>query len=61
MGTTSSPNMIFDLSSMIAPVDNLEILAEPIQTEEIDLIVRRMPADKAPRPDGFYGLFLKKC
>jgi hypothetical protein len=61
MGTTSSPIMFFDLPSMIAPVDNLETLAEPIQREEIDLIVRRMSADKAPGPDGFNGLFLKKC
>jgi hypothetical protein len=29
--------------------------------EEIDDIIRKMPPDKAPRHDGFSGVFLKKC
>jgi hypothetical protein len=28
--------------------------------DEIDQIVKSMPPDKAPGPDGFNGLFLKK-
>lgn len=53
--------MLFDLSQLVHPVDDLESLVAPFQTEEIDQIVRRMPSDKAPGPDGFNGLFLKKC
>jgi hypothetical protein len=61
MGTTSSPNMLFDLSSMVTPVEGLDFLVAPFQVDEIDSIVKCMPADKAPGPDGFNGLFLKKC
>jgi hypothetical protein len=61
MGTTSSPNMLFDLSSMVTPVGGLDFLVAPFQVDEIDSIVKRMLADKAPGPDGFNGLFLKKC
>jgi hypothetical protein len=28
--------------------------------EEIDNIIKHMPNDKAPGPDGFNGLFMKK-
>ena len=34
---------------------------EPFSHEEIDNIVKKMPGDKAPGPDGFNGSFLKKC
>jgi hypothetical protein len=27
----------------------------------MDDVIKRMPADHAPRPDGYNGLFLKKC
>jgi hypothetical protein len=29
--------------------------------EEIDGVIKRLPVDKAPGPDGFNGLFLKSC
>lgn len=53
--------MVFDLGNLIDPVDGLVDLAEPFQQMEIDNIVRRMPNEKAPGPDGFNGLFMKKC
>jgi hypothetical protein len=33
----------------------------PFTIEEIDQVVAHMHGDKAPRPDGFYGLFFKVC
>jgi hypothetical protein len=33
----------------------------PFIQEEIDVVIKHMPADKAFSPDGFNGLFLKKC
>ena len=36
-------------------------LVQPICREEIDRVVKLIPPDKAPGPDGFNGLFLKKC
>ena len=53
--------MHYDLSSILTPKDNLETLIEPFQVSEIDALVRKMPTDKAPGPDGLNGLFLKKC
>jgi len=61
MGISANLPMLFDLANLIAPVDGLQDLAEPFQQMEIDLIVKRMPTDKAPGPDGFNGLFMKKC
>jgi hypothetical protein len=61
MGMTSSPTMHFDLSGLFTPIENLDSLVAPFHTDEIDCIVKRMPPDKAPGPDGFNGLFLKKC
>lgn len=52
--------MIFDLSTLINPVSDLEFLASPFDVNEIDKVVKHMPIDKAPGPDGFNGLFLKK-
>ena len=61
MGISANPPMLFDLANLIASVDSLQDLVEPFQQMEIDLIVKRMPTDKAPGPDGFNGLFMKKC
>ena len=53
--------MGFDLASLIAPVEGLDVLTEPFGKEEMDEVVKHMPVDKAPGPDGFNGLFFKRC
>ena len=53
--------MHFELSNLITPRSNLHSLVEPWSHTEIDNIVKNMPNDKAPGPDGFNGLFLKKA
>ena len=54
--------MHFDLHSILTPRgEDLELMVQPFQCEEIDRIIKQMPTDKAPGPDGFNGLFLKKC
>ncbi|XP_071685019.1 uncharacterized protein [Lolium perenne] len=50
-----------DLGAVIQRVDNLDSLVTPFSDEEIDKIVQHMKPDRAPGPDGFNGLFLKKC
>ena len=55
--------MLFDLEDLIptnttVDFDSLEI---PFTNEEMDNIVKDMPPDKSPGPDGFNGTFLKKC
>jgi hypothetical protein len=61
LGTSHAPEMLFDLQHIIQPVPGLEELSVPFTTEEIDLVVKHMPVDKAPGPDGFNGQFLKSC
>jgi hypothetical protein len=53
--------MLFDLHSLIQPTDGLEDLSVPFTKEEIDSVVKTLPIDKAPGPDGFNGQFLKSC
>ena len=53
--------MHFDLDSLINIQLDLSSLVEPFSAEEIDLIIKQLPPDKAPGPDGFNGYFLKKC
>lgn len=55
--------MLFDLSSLVPifSADDLNNLVAPFSETEINNIIRIMPADKAPGPDGFNGLFIKKC
>ena len=61
MGTSRDITLRFDLDALITPVDNLEELVTPFTNEEMDKVILKMPADKAPGPDGFNGMFLKKC
>ena len=53
--------MGFNLEELINPVEGVECLTVPFTTKEIDDVVREMPNDKAPGPDGFNGQFLKSC
>ena len=61
MGVTIPIAQLFDLSTIIHVIGGLDGLVEPFSTKEIEGIVKHMKTDKAPGPDGFNGLFLKKC
>jgi len=61
MGSSRGIKMGFDLSSLIEPVVGLDVLTKPFEKEEMDLIIKHMLVDKAPGPDGFNGLFFKRC
>jgi hypothetical protein len=52
--------MFFDLNSLIQPTD-LSHLDAPFSLAEIDKIVKELPVDKTPGPDGFNGFYIKKC
>jgi mannosylglycoprotein endo-beta-mannosidase len=60
MGVSKGINMSLDIAGFLPYVDGLENLTRPFEKEEMDKIIEYMPADKAPGPDGFNGLFLKK-
>ena len=61
MGVTSSPEMYFDLPNLIQAHADLSELILPFTSEEIDMVIKQLPVDKAPGPDWFNGMFLKKC
>jgi hypothetical protein len=52
--------MQFNLQQLVQG-NNLEHLEEPFSKDDVDNIVKTMPLDKSPGPDGFNGVFLKKC
>jgi hypothetical protein len=61
MGVCVPTSSSFALSDILHPVDNLDSLIAPFSEEEISGIVKFMKPDRAFGPDGFNGLFLKKC
>jgi hypothetical protein len=61
LGQTEPINMQFDLSVLLHKVDGLDSLTRPFEEKEMDDVIKYMPADRAPGPYGFNGLFLKKC
>jgi hypothetical protein len=62
MGTSNGINMQLDLPELLKVCDkDLSFLTEPFSQEEMDVVIKKMPPDKAPGPDGFNGLFMKRC
>jgi hypothetical protein len=53
--------MQFDLATILTHVDGPEDLTRPFTKQEIYDVIKFMPVDRAPGPDGFNGLFLKQC
>jgi hypothetical protein len=60
MGHSEGINMQFDLLTLIRRVQGLDELNLPFLEKEIDDVIKDMPVDRAPGPDGFNGMFLKK-
>ena len=61
MGQAKGINMGLDLENLIQKVPGLNVLVKPFGKEEIEQVVKEMSVDKSPGPDGFNGLFFKKC
>jgi hypothetical protein len=59
LGQSVNTEINFDLNAMITPQD-LSSVELPFTHEEIDLVIKHVPLDKSPGPDGFNGLFMKK-
>jgi len=60
LGTTNFTGLRFDLSSFFNHTIDLSPLIEPFRKEEVDAVVRALPSDKTPGPDGFNTDFVKK-
>jgi hypothetical protein len=61
MGKSKGISMQFVLSSVLTPIEGLHELTVPFDKKEMDDVIKAMPIDRAPGPDGFNGLFVKKC
>jgi hypothetical protein len=61
MGCSEGISMQFDLGRILQKVDDLDDLTLPFDQKEMEEVIKGMPVDRAPGPDGFNGLFLKKC
>lgn len=61
MGTTEHIQMVLNLNSLFHRIQGLEALSSIPSRNKMDQIIKNLPIDRAPGPDGFNGLFLKKC
>lgn len=59
LANTQNVSMQFEFPA--TTTNDLSHLEEPFTTKEIDEIINCMPNDKSPGPDGFNGIFMKKC
>jgi hypothetical protein len=58
LGQSEFYQMHFDMDSLLEPIPALDDLVTPFSTEEIDLVVRNLKAEKSP--GGFNTDFMKK-
>ena len=58
LGTVVDRDCSIDLAPLIEPID-LDDLDAPFSAEEIWATVKRLPARKAPGPDGFTAEFVR--
>jgi len=61
LGSCNNIEMLFDLPQLIRHNVDLSYLERPTSETKIDEVIRAVPTDKSPRPDGFNNEFLKKC
>jgi hypothetical protein len=61
LGTEALRDRSLNLEQLITPSPDLADLDEPFTEAEIWAAVKRLPARKAPGPDGFTSEFLQAC
>ncbi|XP_071674257.1 uncharacterized protein [Lolium perenne] len=61
MGHSEPISMQFELSRILQRVDGLDDLTRRFESKEMDDVIKEMPVDRATGPDGFNGLFVKRC
>jgi hypothetical protein len=61
LGTTDNISTQFDLGTLLDSSTELGCLSEAFSHEEIDDVIKNLPLDKSPGPDGFNTNFVKRC
>jgi Holliday junction resolvase RusA-like endonuclease len=59
LGCSAQTHMHFNLLALVQQ-HNLQHIKAPFTKEDIDNVVKKLPTDKAPAPNDFNRLFLKK-
>eukprot|EP00267_Zea_mays_P046159 XP_020398507.1 uncharacterized protein LOC109941711 [Zea mays] len=60
LGSSDFSGIGFDLSELLTSNEQLHGLDSPFSKLEIDSIIKLLPSDKSPGPDGFNTNFIKK-
>lgn len=60
LGTPNTRTRALNWSALDIVHHDLEDLDAPFTEQEIHAVVKEMPLEKAPGPDGFIGTFYKK-
>jgi len=61
LGTNFQRSRRFDLNVLGLPVEDLQEVERLFTEQEVWAAIQELPGDRAPGPDGFSGLFYKKC
>jgi mannosylglycoprotein endo-beta-mannosidase len=61
MGRGEARKCDFNWDGIVFENPSLQHLGEPFTEEEVLHAIKQLPGDKAPGPDGFTGIFFKRC
>jgi hypothetical protein len=61
LGTASTRDTMMNLAALFGKTHDLSDLEEPFTEQEIWAAIKRLPANKAPGPDGFTSEFMHVC
>jgi hypothetical protein len=53
--------MMFNFGDLFTPIEGLQSMSAPFTKGYIDKVIKKIPVDKAPGPDGFNSCFIKTC